>query len=418
MNTGDSDLEPVSSLHATRLRISHLKLAASDDLVSALQRAMELSARTLDVARVGVWLLGEGRSTLVSLAMFDSSLPADGAAEEIELPLADWPAYAAAIDSRRIIVANDVRTDPATRELGSYVEPRQITSMMDAPIFLAGEVWGIVCHEHVGPMREWDRREIDFAISVADMISALLEQARRIAAESELRGQETMAAGVRRGEALMRMAAGVGHDFNTVLQTIILLVEAARTEPGAEQRGELFKSVLEECQRGARFARRILDFARDTQAPPSRLELGTIVEGMQPSLEHLLSPAHKLHVRVEPRLTILAERAEIEQVVMNLVVNARDAMPDGGNIHVIAALSQGRPTLTVSDEGEGIPPTHMDRIFDPFFSTKGDNGSGLGLATVRSIVETRGGTVSVESAPGTGTMFHLDWPTASDAAPT
>lgn len=400
------------SLHTARLRIAHLKLAESDDLARALRRAAELSARTLEVARVGLWLLGERRATLVPIGVHDSTGMFTGV-EVADLPLASWPAYAAAIDSRRVIVAHDVVTDPATRELGEYVAARKITSMLDAPIFLSGDVWGIVCHEHVGPKREWQPREIDFAISVADMISALLEQARRLAAEAALREQEVIAARARRAEALMRMGAGVGHDFNTILQTLTILVGAAANEQDEKGRRELLGSALEECRRGARLTRRLLDFARAQQTVASSLDLGEIAGAMRAGLDALLAPSHRLRLEAQPACYVTADRAELEQVIMNLVTNARDAMPNGGEVRVAIRMEGKSPTLSVSDDGAGIAPEDMDRIFDPFFSTKGpERGSGLGLATVHSIVQTRGGSIDVKSAVGRGTTFRVKWPPA------
>ena len=408
---GKHELDP-PSLHSARLRIAHLKLAESDDLTRALRRAAELSARTLGVARVGLWLLGERRASLVPIGVHDSTGAFTGI-EVADLPLASWPAYAAAIDSRRVIVANDVLTDPATRELGDYVAARGISSMLDAPIFLSGEVWGIVCHEHVGPKREWKPREVDFAISVADMISALLEQARRLAAEAALREQEVISARARRAEALMRMGAGVGHDFNTILQTLTILVEAATNEAGEAARRELLGSALEECRRGGRLTRRLLDFARAQQTVASTVDLGDVATAMRSGLDALLAPAHRLILDAAPGCRVTADRAEIEQVILNLVTNARDAMPDGGDVTVAVHLDGQSPTLVVSDRGVGISPEDMDRIFDPFFSTKGPGrGDGLGLATVSSIVQSRGGTIDVDSEVGRGTTFRVKWPAA------
>ncbi len=405
------DIDP-PSLHTARLRIAHLKLAESEDLNRALRRATELSARTLGVARVGLWLLGQNRATLVPIGVHDSTGMFTGI-EMVDLPLASWPAYASAIDSRRVIVAHDVATDPATSELGAYVTARKITSMLDAPIFLSGEVWGIVCHEHVGAGRVWQPHEVDFAISVADMISTLLEQSRRLSAEAALREQEVINARARRAEALMRMAAGVGHDFNTILQTLTLLVQAAAQEAQAEPRRELLGSALEECRRGARLTRRLLDFARATHGVPSELDLADIASAMRVSLETLLGPTHRLVLDAGPGCWVTAERAELEQVLMNLVTNARDAMPDGGDVRVVIRLEGKSPTLVVSDDGVGIAPENMDRLFEPFFSTKGpDRGSGLGLPTVHSIVQSRGGTIEVDSAVGRGTTFRVKWPPA------
>jgi len=131
---------PTSRLETARLGIARIRLEVSDDLARALGRAVAISAATLDVARVGVWALSEDRSALVRIGTSDGELRTEPAV----LPLAKWPAYAAAIDERRVIAAADARTDPRTSELADgYLVPLGISSMLDAPIFLAGEVVAI-----------------------------------------------------------------------------------------------------------------------------------------------------------------------------------------------------------------------------------------------------------------------------------
>lgn len=182
---------PPSTLEDARLRIAHLRLGDAADLLQTMTRAAAVSAETLAVARVGVWFLSPGLARLTRSVAWESEAPAAGAAAELTLELDATPSYRDAIESRRVVVADDAVLDPQTRELAaSYLEVQGITSLLDAPIFLGGELCGVLCHEHVGTARRWSPREIDFAISVADMLSAMLESARRLEAEVELRARE------------------------------------------------------------------------------------------------------------------------------------------------------------------------------------------------------------------------------------
>ena len=152
--------------------------------------------------------------------------------------MAEWPAYLAAVSSRRVVAVTDALIDPRTSELSdAYLIPHGVTSMLDAPLFLGGQVWGVVCHEHTGAPRCWTEREIAFAVSVADMLSTMLEQAMRLAIEARLRQTEAELAQLRRAEAVVRTAAAIGHDINTLLQAISGRAELAlHYSAGADSR--------------------------------------------------------------------------------------------------------------------------------------------------------------------------------------
>lgn len=399
---------PVSGFEAARLRIAHLKLGDARELAVALDRAVSVSARSLGVKRVGVWILSEDRRSLTALHVIGRSEPAG---EYCELPLATWPAYAAAIDARRVIAADDAHGDPRTKELReSYLAPLGITSMLDAPIFIGGEVWGIVCHEHEGAARKWTEREIDFAISVADMLTALFEQASRLALEKELRARDVASTRQRKNAALVQMGAGVAHDFNTVLQTILLLAESAARTPDEDPR-EALDQIKEECGRASRIVKRLLDFARSTPQSLAPLDLGAVVGGMRGAIEALLGERVGLDLQLPDEAPVEGDRAQLEQTVMNLVVNGRDAMPDGGTLHLRVEEDDLEVVLTVRDEGTGIPDDIRNHVFEPFFTTKSaEGGTGLGLATVAVIVEQHGGSVTAEPASEKGTTFRVRLP--------
>jgi signal transduction histidine kinase len=399
---------PITGFESARLRIAQLKLADARELAVAIERAVAISAQSLGVRRVGVFMLSENRRALDALHTVGAPVT-EG--QRLPLPLADWPAYAAAIDERRVIAADDALEDPRTRELAdSYLVAHGITSMLDVPIFIGGELWGILCHEHQGPQRTWTEREIDFAISVADMISTLFEQASRLALEKELHVRDVTSTKQRKNAALVQLGAGVAHDFNTVLQTIMLLAEtAART--GAADARESLDLIREECGRGSRIVRQLLDFARATPRSMVPVDLAAVVTSMRGSMDALVGEKVQLDVHASDAAVIEGDRAQLEQIVMNLVVNARDAMPNGGTMRVAVTEDAGEARLSVSDEGEGIAEDVRDHIFEPFFTTKGEEGgTGLGLATVAVIAEQHGGSVSVEPAPGGGTTISVHVP--------
>ena len=404
---------PVSQLEAARLSIVHLKLEGSEDLWRAVESALRVSARSLDVARVGLWLLSDDRTALHEVAKHDerSGALATDIDRKWTLSLAGWPAYLAAITSRRVIAAGDARTDPRTAELrDGYLDALGIAALLDAPVFVGGTVWGVVCHEHVGAARPWSQREIDFAVSVADMLSALLEQSSRIEAQRLLLVEEQAAAGARHAEALVRTVAAIGHDFNTVLQSVTTLAEGARREGDPAARDRALAEIVDASRQGSRIVAQLRDVGRPAPAEVGGADLSLVVEGLRRRLEALLAPDHDLATVLDPDALVAASRPDLERILMNLAVNAREAMPAGGTVHVAVRAAGQTVVLAVRDQGVGIPAAVRDRVFEPYFTTKIERSSGLGLFAVQAIATQTGGTIDLTSVEGQGTEVAITWP--------
>jgi two-component system, cell cycle sensor histidine kinase and response regulator CckA len=383
---------PVSIYEASRLALARTKLVVPDELIPSVERACVISARALDVERVGVWLFDRTATALHCVAQYDHRSGTFTRGDIVQL--GGCPAYVAAIESRKVVNAGDARIDPRTIELGpGYLEPLGITSMLDAPIFREGAVYGIVCHEHVGPRREFKERDVDFASSVADMLTTLFEQASRLAAEEELRRGERL-------RALGRLAASVAHDFNGVLAVLAL---KAGSSP------EAFSAV----EIGKRLVGKLLVFGQHVPAPPEVIDVREVLEGMAPFFD-ALSAEIKVELRLPDRAVttrVRIARAEIEQVVLNLVFNARDASPPKSIVWVGLEVDTNDVVIVVRDRGTGMTPEVRGRIFEPFFTTKEPGrGNGMGLATVYGIVTSAGGRVGVDSEPGEGSVFTVRFP--------
>lgn len=222
-------------------------------------------------------------------------------------------------------------------------------------------------------------------------------------------------------EAVGRLAGGIAHDFNNIL-TAIQGVTQIRLEAAAGDRAaeEDLREVLTSADRAAALTRQLLAFSRKQILQPEILPLHVVVREIEGMLRRLIGADIDIRVTAEP-IWVNADRGQLEQVILNLVVNARDAMPRGGLIEITtaaadcpdrASLPDGRyAVLTVRDTGTGIPPEILDRIFEPFFTTKEvGRGTGLGLATVYGIVRQSGGDVVVESQPGSGSRFSVVLP--------
>ncbi|MBI5068093.1 MAG: DUF3365 domain-containing protein [Deltaproteobacteria bacterium] len=234
-------------------------------------------------------------------------------------------------------------------------------------------------------------------------------------------------------EALGRLSGGIAHDFNNLLTPILGHAQllAADLPEGSPQRQDA-EEIRAAAQRAAALTRRLLAFGRQEGLRPEPVDLGEVVAGMAGMLQRLLGENVTLAVRSDPRAPrARCDRAQAEMALVNLALNARDAMPGGGSLAIATGLRSltghearglgvapgDYATLEVRDTGHGMAPQVQARLFEPFFTTKAPGrGTGLGLATVRAAARHVGGAVEVESAPGRGTLFRVLLP-ATEARP-
>ncbi|HEV8247444.1 MAG TPA: histidine kinase N-terminal 7TM domain-containing protein, partial [Polyangiaceae bacterium] len=258
---------------------------------------------------------------------------------------------------------------------------------------------------------------------------------RRAAEEAQKLLQQRLEA-AHRLESLGRLAGGVAHDFNNLL-TVILgnasLLQAYSSTAGDR---ELLSEIEGAAQSAASLTQQLLAFARRQVIDPRVIDLGGAVEASERMLSRLLGEDIRIERQQESGpLRVRLDPSQLEQILVNLCLNARDAMPKGGRLTIktsFAALPPRRPigreespapeadgyaVISVADTGTGIAPAMLDRIFEPFFTTKPlGKGTGLGLASVYGAAEQAGGLVSVESEPGRGSTFHVYFPRALEAA--
>jgi PAS domain S-box-containing protein len=248
------------------------------------------------------------------------------------------------------------------------------------------------------------------------------------AAARALRESEERLRHSQRMETVGRLAGGIAHSFNNLLAAIAFQCELLCERLDGDERRVHVEEIQKAGERAATLARQLLAFGRKQVLQPRVLDLNEVIGGMESMLRRLLGE----HIRLETRLargTVLlnADLGQLEQVILNLVVNARDAMPVGGRLRLETAdveLSQADAgsadlppgpyvRLAVEDTGTGMAPEVMERLFEPFFTTKElGKGTGLGLATVHGIVHQSGGHIRAESEPGKGSRFTVLLPRA------
>jgi CheY-like chemotaxis protein len=235
-------------------------------------------------------------------------------------------------------------------------------------------------------------------------------------------------------EAIGQLTGGVAHDFNNILTVVLTsteLLEREVPDPGPDVREEL-EQIRRAALRAKEMTRKLLAFSRAGQLQLQRTDLGALVRDVSALLQRILPARISVDCAVGDPPAIRGDPGAIEQIILNLATNGRDAMPQGGRLRLETdrgrpAEDAGRPLgrvgpgmyarLTVRDTGVGMLPAVRERAFEPFFTTKpAGAGTGLGLAMVYGLMQQHGGLVDVESAPGQGTAVHLFFPAAPEAA--
>jgi PAS domain S-box-containing protein len=270
---------------------------------------------------------------------------------------------------------------------------------------------GSICDIEVqGKRIEWDGEPA--------VMGVLLDITERKQAQSQRHNVQKM-------EALGRLASGVAHDFNNVLGVIKTTAQLAREEQSGDSRLSAdLDEIIDAVDRGAALSRQLTNLGRSDSSTPRPTSLAGAVEGLMPLLSKVVGRNVRLETTLEPDMPPLAvDRSHLEEVIMNLVINAVDSMPDGGTVKLTAHMqphgAEGSPSehanvphavLQVADAGCGIPPDLREHIFEPYFSTKGDEGTGLGLTNVWRVARDAGGIVAVDSEVGVGSTISVYLP--------
>jgi hypothetical protein len=249
---------------------------------------------------------------------------------------------------------------------------------------------------------------------------------------TELRAMERQLRQAQKFEAIGQLAGGVAHDFNNVVGAILGWAELGFEQSGAVPHlADRFARIREQAERAAALTKELLAFARRQVLQPRPVDLNAVAGGLITFLDKVIGKNIEIRVLNTPLDPVKADPTQMEQVIMNLCINARDAMPDGGRLLIETEMVElddsycrfypqivpGRyAVLSVSDTGMGMDPETRERIFEPFFTTKErGKGTGMGLATVYGIVKQHGGFIHVYSEPGQGSLFRVYVPVMEGA---
>ncbi|MGA2508677.1 MAG: ATP-binding protein [Candidatus Acidiferrales bacterium] len=295
------------------------------------------------------------------------------------------------------------------------------------PRDLAGEVGARAASEHVSGIYRFHlntrgNRHLVINASIAPLLSkngarlgrlVLLDDiTQRVRLEDQMVQTEKLT-------SLGLLAAGVAHEVNTPLAVISNYIQMlAKQIPVDDPRQKTIERIVKQTFRASEIVNNLLNFSRTGGAAPVEVDLNSVLEETLTLVQHPFKTAQVNVVRnyAEKLPPVLGSTTRLQQVFLNLFMNARDAMPSGGMLEVRTGAHNGSVEIEVSDTGAGIPPEHIHRIFDPFFTTKATGrGTGLGLSVSYGIIKEHAGKVDVRSTPGKGTSFRLEFPVARKA---
>jgi signal transduction histidine kinase/ActR/RegA family two-component response regulator len=398
--------------------------SGTQPLEEFLRQCVDAMARQLSLPAVGIWLVDSARGTLERRA----GARLDGSADRppLDLPITRRERDRVLIDGQPF-VTNSLLDDPRRGDL-AWAADEGYVAFLAHPVSVEGRVLGLV---GAFARRAFEATELSTVGLAADDIARSID---RRSVDDALRESELQTRQLQKMEAVGRLAGGIAHDFNNLLtvitgRTYLLLQGLAEDHP--HRKG--IQTIEATAQRAAMLTRQLLAFSRKQILAPTVLDLNEVVAGFTEILHRLIGEDIELTFTPAPDLgRCRLDRGQVEQVLVNLVVNARDAMPQGGRIAVTTtnvlldeeSVRRGggsRPgphvRIAVTDTGTGMDEHTRARIFEPFFTTKEvGKGTGLGLATVLGIVQQSEGQIRVESQVGVGTTFEIYFPCVEESA--
>ena len=397
-----------------------------ETIQQAFENATEISSRTLGIERVSVWLYNAEKNRIECQDLFSST---EGHMSGMTLDQVDFPAYFRALGTGRPLAIFNATTDQATSEFTDvYLNPNNIMAMLDIPLYYDGKVAGVLCHEHTGSTREWANYEIDFASTMASMVSLSLEVSKRKKIEQSLEEEvdNRTREAVEANAAKSAFLANMSHELRTPMHAIISYANLV-IKSGLDEKGVRFtNNILTSAQRLTSLLDDLLDLSKlEAGKMDISIDEFNFLEVIHTHVNEVQSllDSKKIETRIESdkNMTGCFDSKLMGQVITNLLSNAIKFSPESSTI-IIRARSEKSELdgyhgktfhVEVVDQGIGIPDDELEDIFDEFIQSSKtrtqSGGTGLGLPICKEIIHLHNGRIWAESPVGDnpGSAFHF-----------
>jgi GAF domain-containing protein len=426
-------IENARLFEENRRRVEELSVLheLSRAVTGQLDRAALLDAlrgqigRVLDVRNMGVLLRAEdGDGIEVALRTIDGEVDPS---EPRRYPATGVGLMTVVLETGAPLRVDDYAAECARRGVQPVVRSGHLRYWIGAPLNARDRVLGVLSLRSAD--RPYTEAEERLLVNAAHLIALSLASVRlyeeRTRAFGELAAAQDQLVRTERLRALGEVASGVAHDFNNLLASVLGRAQLLLRRVQDPQQRQWLQVIERSALDGAQTVRRLQDFTRIRRDQPLvPLDLNQVVRD---SLDITQSrwkdepTSRGIVIELRTRLTevpaVPGDAAELREAMTNLILNAVDAMPEGGMLSLGTALTDDRVEVTISDTGVGMSTEVREKVFDPFFTTKGPQGTGMGLSVTYSIVSRHGGTIAIESEPGHGSLFRLSFPRAAQAQP-
>ena len=348
---------------------------------------------------------------------------ADGIEPQIDmlqhLPAEAFPWWVVRIQNNKVIHVADVSNMPDWAQAErTILQQQSILSIVVVPAIFRGKMLGFLGFDSVREHKSWRDEDIALLRLLGEMLVNALERKRSEQEELLVREQSM--------DSVARLAGGIAHDFNNLLAVVLNYASLLERELDGSPHQQLASNLIKAAKEGAGLTRQLLIVGRCDVVQPVVLNPNDVLRRLADSARKTLREGIALDLKLSPKLaSVRVGLPQFELAIANLVMNARDAMPDGGRLTISTSVedlgsSESNATpgehvvLSVSDTGCGMTPEVAERVFEPFFSTKGEVGRGLGLSTVRAIVQQAGGHMEIDSALKLGTWVRIYLPAVDE----
>lgn len=414
--------ERVAHFNETIAKLSRHESFITQDYSELLLKITKTVSQTLDVARVSIWTFDhDDEGSFIHLSnLWDKKESRYN--KNLILHSKDFPAYFNVLAEDRLLNYDDVYKEPNLIDFHeSYFPENNIVSMMDSPFYQSGQIAGVICLEHTGELRHWRLDEQAFLLSVSDILTIIYESAKRLETEQSLRHSEKL-------EALGNLTSGIAHDFNNLLGIVMgyseILVKKLEDEPALMKYANQIHAA---SLRGAKLTTNLLSFSRKKNIKKELFSISDFVTQHTDMIQKTLTVAIQVTNDCEPSdWQVHLDLSDLEHALLNLCINSMHAMDEVESPEVRLSTSNRSVSdllgnklgitpgeysvLSISDNGCGIEPHLLSKVLDPFYTTKGDKGTGLGLAQVNAFMKRSKGAMDIESTMGMGTIVSLYFP--------